>query len=76
MNDSINIDLSDTETIIKAFGGIRPMASKLDVPVSTVQGWKQRGVFPKSREGDIINASKKLGIDIENIKKSPEKTDE
>ena len=45
MNDSINIDLSDTETIIKAFGGIRPMASKLDVPVSTVQGWKQRGVF-------------------------------
>ena len=76
MNDSIHIDLKDTEAIIKAFGGIRPMASKLDVPVSTVQGWKQRGAFPKSRESDILNASKKLGIDLRSVERSPEKPDE
>ena len=64
MNDSIHIDLKDTEAIIKAFGGIRPMASKLDVPVSTVQGWKQRGAFPKSRESDFLNASKILSVPV------------
>jgi hypothetical protein len=35
--------------LIDRFGGIRPMASKLGVPVSTVQGWKQRGTIPVSR---------------------------
>lgn len=44
-------------TVIAAFGGIRPMASKLDVPVSTVQGWKERGVIPESRHGDIRAAA-------------------
>jgi len=43
--------------VIAAFGGIRPMAGKLDVPVSTVQGWKERGVIPESRHGEIRAAA-------------------
>ncbi len=43
--------------VIGAFGGIRPMANKLDVPVSTVQGWKERGVIPESRHDDIRAAA-------------------
>lgn len=39
--------------IIAAFGGIRPMATKLDVPVSTVQGWKQRDTIPAGRMAEI-----------------------
>ncbi len=39
--------------IIEAFGGIRPMAAKLDIPVSTVQGWKQRDTIPAARLPDI-----------------------
>lgn len=39
--------------IIEAFGGIRPMAAKLDAPVSTVQGWKQRDTIPASRMAEI-----------------------
>ncbi len=43
--------------VIGAFGGIRPMANKLDVPVSTVQGWKERGVIPETRHGEIRAAA-------------------
>ena len=43
--------------VIGAFGGIRPMANKLDVPVSTVQGWKERGVIPESRHDEIRAAA-------------------
>lgn len=39
--------------IIAAFGGIRPMATKLSVPVSTVQGWKQRDSIPAGRMIEI-----------------------
>ncbi|MDX1574844.1 MAG: mitofilin family membrane protein [Kiloniellales bacterium] len=44
--------------VIGAFGGIRPMANKLNVPVSTVQGWKERGVIPEARHEDIRTAAK------------------
>lgn len=48
--------------IIDAFGGIRPMASKLDVPVSTVQGWKQRDSIPSARMSAIRSAAGDAGI--------------
>ena len=40
-------------SVIGAFGGIRPMAHKLNVPVSTVQGWKERGIIPEARLEEI-----------------------
>ena len=43
--------------IIAAFGGIRPMASKLGVAVSTVQGWRERGSIPAARHGQIQAAA-------------------
>ena len=43
--------------VIGAFGGIRPMASKLGVPVSTVQGWKERGVIPEARHQEVRTAA-------------------
>jgi hypothetical protein len=48
--------------IIDAFGGIRPMASKLGIPVSTVQGWKQRDSIPDSRMDAIRAAARDNGI--------------
>ena len=51
--------------LIKAFGGIRPMASKLGVPVSTVQGWKQRDAVPASRIAEIEAAAKANDIALE-----------
>jgi len=51
--------------VIGAFGGIRPMASKLDVPVSTVQGWKERGVIPEARHGEIRAAAETHGVTLD-----------
>lgn len=53
---------SPAERIIALFGGIRPMASKLHVPVTTVQGWKKRGAIPEARHDDIRNAAAAHGI--------------
>ncbi|HEX9808159.1 MAG TPA: mitofilin family membrane protein [Alphaproteobacteria bacterium] len=51
--------------VIGAFGGIRPMAGKLDVPVSTVQGWKERGVIPESRHDEIRAAATAHGVTLD-----------
>lgn len=51
--------------IIQRFGGIRPMAHKLGVAVSTVQGWKNRGAIPESRHEEILQAARTNAIDID-----------
>lgn len=50
------------QPVIDAFGGIRPMATKLGVPVSTVQGWKQRDTIPASRVPSIAAAARAHGV--------------
>ncbi|HYC05681.1 MAG TPA: mitofilin family membrane protein [Azospirillaceae bacterium] len=52
------------ETIVERFGGIRPMAAKLGVPVTTVQGWKKRGHIPASRRAELLAASLTHGIPL------------
>ncbi|HYG86347.1 MAG TPA: mitofilin family membrane protein [Azospirillum sp.] len=53
------------ERIIERFGGIRPMAHKLDTPVTTVQGWKKRGAIPLSRHADLRAAAAKYEIALD-----------
>lgn len=50
--------------VIQAFGGIRPMASKLGLAVSTVQGWKNRDAIPDSRHELIRDTAERLGIEL------------
>jgi hypothetical protein len=50
------------EALMERFGGLRPMAEKLGVPVSTVQGWKKRGAIPGTRQSDIRAAMERLGL--------------
>src|SRR3954470_20302088 len=54
-----------TGGIIDRFGGIRPMATKLAVPVTTVQGWKKRGIIPQLRHADILAAAVRENIAID-----------
>lgn len=56
--------------IIERFGGIRPMASKLGVAVTTVQGWKERGHIPEGRFSQIAAAAATHEIDI-GLNKAP-----
>ncbi len=50
--------------VIAAFGGIRPMATKLDVAVTTVQGWKDRASIPAAGREAIEQAAAEHGIEI------------
>jgi hypothetical protein len=59
-----DVILDNAETVIAAFGGIRPMAKKLGVAVTTVQGWKERGTIPIARLDEIKAAARKEGIDL------------
>lgn len=54
----------NTDAVINAFGGIRPMASKLGIAVSTVQGWKTRGRIPENRWRDVIAAAAVHDVDL------------
>jgi hypothetical protein len=67
MDDGATIDDSATltERIIDRFGGIRPMAAKIDTPVTTVQGWKKRGIIPQSRHIDIAAAAARENIAVD-----------
>ncbi len=57
--------IGDAQAAIAAFGGIRPMAAKLGVAVSTVQGWKERDAIPASRHAEIRAAAAELGLDLD-----------
>ncbi len=56
---------SPAQKIIHAFGGIRPMANKLGVAVSTVQGWRERNSIPANRHDEILSVAKRAGIKLE-----------
>jgi len=53
------------EKIINSFGGVRPLASALGLPASTVQNWKRRGRIPQWHFGDLIGLGAQSGILID-----------
>lgn len=64
MSKSDKQPIENAAEIIEKFGGIRPMSSKINVAVTTIQGWKKRGVIPAARTNAIIEAAKEHNIDI------------
>lgn len=59
--------LNNASEIIERFGGIRPMAAKIDAPVTTVQGWKKRDVIPGTRREQILTAAAENNIDLSDL---------
>jgi uroporphyrinogen-III synthase len=57
----------NADAIIERFGGIRPMATKMGVPVTTVQGWKKRGVIPGNRAHLIEQAASAHGVELSGL---------
>jgi uroporphyrinogen-III synthase len=58
------LDAGDAAAVVDRFGGIRPMASKLGIPVTTVQGWRARGHIPENRNAEIRRAAAEHGVDL------------
>ena len=49
--------------VFEKFGGIRPMAEKLDgTPPSTVKSWHAKGRIPEWRHDSILAAAERHGI--------------
>jgi hypothetical protein len=67
MSNNDDHALNNASEIIKRFGGIRPMAAKVDAPVTTVQGWKKRDVIPGARREQVIQAAADHNIDISDL---------
>ncbi|MCB9990626.1 MAG: uroporphyrinogen III synthase HEM4 [Rhodospirillales bacterium] len=67
MDNNDQESIENAEEIIERFGGIRPMATKMDVPVTTVQGWKKRNVIPGNRRDEVIEAAEKNDIDLSDL---------
>ena len=56
--------MKPAERIIAAFGGLTKTAQALGLPVTTVQGWKERGYIPAPRQGRVLSRARDLGVDI------------
>lgn len=53
--------------VIERFGGIRPMSTKTDIPVTTIQGWKKRDSIPANRVEEIIKAAQSNNVEISDL---------
>lgn len=45
---------TQSEKIIEKFGGLTALAKALGKPVTTVQGWKERGYIPSKHQETIL----------------------
>ncbi|NTG07116.1 hypothetical protein G6L25_08050 [Agrobacterium rhizogenes] len=62
--------MTPAEFIISRLGGLTKTARALstvdkDFPISTVQGWKDRGRIPQEHWPRLIEVGKEIGVDIE-----------
>lgn len=56
---------SAAENVIARFGGISKLARALKHPhVTTVQGWKTRGVIPSRQMPAVLKAAEEQGIKL------------
>lgn len=62
--------LTNAEEVIERFGGIRPMATKTGVAVTTIQGWKKRNTIPSNRTEDILESAENNGISLSDLLKT------
>ena len=59
--------IENAQEVIERFGGIRPMATKLNIPVTTVQGWKKRNVIPGNRRHELLEAAQAPDVQIQDV---------
>ena len=59
--------IDNAAEVIERFGGIRPMAKKIDVAVTTIQGWKKRDTIPAGRRAQILEAAQEHKVDLSGV---------
>ena len=66
-NNGVGAIIGNASDIIDRSGGIRPMSAKTGIPVTTIQGWKQRNAIPANRQNELIDAANKHGINLSTL---------
>ncbi len=56
--------MSYAEKIIERFGGTRKAASRLGLPPSTVQSWKDAGRIPAKHQPDVLHAAQEDNLGL------------
>jgi len=51
-------------TLFETFGGIRPMAEALGESPSSIQGWKNTGRVPATKQPLVLMRAAELGLDV------------
>ena len=64
MEKAYGFSMSYVEQIIGRFGGVRPMATAMNIHPATVQSWKTRGQIPAHRQQSILERSQSLGLGL------------
>lgn len=64
MSQSAQKKIENAVAIIEKFGGIRPMSSKINVAVTTIQGWKKRDTIPANRKALLLRCAEEHKIDL------------
>lgn len=67
MSVESNAVIGNASDIIDRFGGIRPMSTKTGIPVTTIQGWKQRNAIPANRRNELVDAANRHGINLSSL---------
>lgn len=67
MTTDQNATIGNAAEIINRFGGIRPMSTKTGIPVTTIQGWKQRNAIPSNRRYELVEAANAHGINLSDL---------
>lgn len=68
-------------SVFDKFGGIRPMASKIGLPSSTVNSWRVKRKIPAWRHGAILAAAEASGLkltedELVNVRADEQRTQE
>lgn len=59
------MDLSPAAYVISTLGGLTETARAIGRPVTTVQGWKDRGRIPQDYWLELIGAAQTAGVALE-----------
>ena len=63
--------MSYVDRVVKAFGGVRPMAKAMGLSPSTVQGWKLRGSIPDEHKVAAWHAARSRSVALDRSDLSP-----
>ena len=65
MTEAVNVQISSAAYAIQKLGGLTKTANALSLPVTTVQGWKDRDKIPSDRWLSVIAALEGVGVEWE-----------